>query len=369
MARVTKTVLFITLALIGVGISAQVLAQETGDNVVIRDVSNKDLYAAGSTVDIQAVVRGDVVAAGDRVTVSGAVTDDIIAAGRTVTISGPVGDDVRLAGETVTVSRSVAGHAVIAGSEVSIESGSTISDWAWIAGARVDVAGNVGNELKVAAGEFILTGNVDGDAYVIGESIRIEDGAVINGDLTWRGDNEPVISDGAVIRGNVIQGPPIETEADEPGIGFRIFLALTLTIAAGALYTVLRAGCEACVLRVQTTPALSLLLGLVVVATTPLVIIILFISGIGALLGVLLSLAYALALLLGLLTGVVSVARLGIKWVRRDEEPRLSYVWGAIAVVALLIAIAGPLGFLINSLLMFCGLGALSLEAWDRARA
>jgi len=369
MARTTNTLLVIMLGLASAGILAPCAAQETGDTVIVRDVSDKDLYAAGRSVDVQAVVKGDVVAAGERVTVSGAVTDDVIAAGRTVTISGPVGDDVRLAGQTVTLSRSVSGHAVIAGSEVFIESDSTISDWAWIAGARVNVAGSVGNELKVAAGELTLTGTIDGDAYFIGEKIRIEDGAVINGNLTWRGNDAPVISDGAVIRGQVIQGPPIEEHADEPGFGFRLFMALMLLVAAGVLYTALRPGCEACVLRLQAKPGFSLLIGLAVFATTPFVVMILLISGIGALLGVALMLAYGLALIVGLLIGIVAAARLGLKWLRRDEEPTLGHVWGAIAVVALLIAIAGPLGFLVNSFLMFCGLGTLSLEAWERVRS
>lgn len=358
---------FLSLCVIGLGATPG-LAQETGDSVVIRDVSSKDLYAAGRSVDVQAVVKGDVVAAGERVTVSGAVTDDVIAAGRTVTVSGPVGDDVRLAGETVTVSRSVAGHAVIAGSNILVESGSTVSDWAWIAGARVNVAGDVGGELKVAAGEFDLTGKVDGDVHFAGENIRIHDGAVINGDLHWRGDNEPDISEGAVVRGEVIAGPPIET-ADEPGFGFRIYMALTLLIAAGVLYTIFRPACEACALRVQTKPGLSLLLGLVVFATTPVIIMILFISGIGVLLGVVLLLTYGLSLIIGLLTGIVAAARLGLKWLRRDEKPSLGLVWAAIAGVALLIALAGPLAALINTILMFCGLGALAQDAYARVRA
>jgi len=368
MFKTTRTVLLAALGLTTLGGVAPGLAQETGDSVVIRDVSNKDLYAAARSVDIQAVVKGDVVAAGERVTVSGAVTDDVIAAGRTVTVSGPVGDDVRLAGETVTVSRSVAGHAVIAGSEVFLESGSEITDWAWVAGGRVTIAGNVGGELKVAAGEFTLTGTIDGDAYVVGERIHIEDGAVINGNLTWRGNDEPVISDGAVIRGEVIAGPPIE-EAEGPGFGFRVYIALTLLIAAGVLYTVLRSACEACVMRVQSRPGWSLLLGLVVFATTPVLIMILFVSGIGALLGVVLLLTYGLALILGLLTGIVAAARLGLKWLRRDEEPSLGLVWAAIAGVALLLAIAGPLAAVINTFLMFVGLGALAQNAYERIRA
>ncbi|MBT8443125.1 MAG: hypothetical protein HKN81_10025 [Gammaproteobacteria bacterium] len=363
-----ENLLLIVSAALSLGVTTPGLAQETGDVVVVRDVSNKDLYAAGRSVDIQAVVKGDVVAAGQQVTVSGAVTDDVIAAGRTVTVSGPVGDDVRLAGETVTVSRSVAGHAVIAGSNVSVESGSAISDWAWIAGARVNVAGDVGGELKVAAGEFDLTGKVDGDVHVAGENIRIHDGAVISGDLRWRGNDEPDIDAGAVIKGEVIAGPPLE-KADEPGFGFRIYMALTLLVSAGVLYTVLRPMCATCVSRVQARPGLSLLLGLVIFATTPVIVMILFFSGIGALLGVVLLLAYGLSLVIGLLTGIVAAACLGLKWLRRDEAPSLGLVWAAIAGVALLIALAGPLAALINTILMFCGLGALAYEAYDRVRA
>jgi len=368
MAFATRTVLTLVLGLAGLGFAGNGAAQEVGQTVVIREATDTDLYAAGRDVRVEATVAGDAVLAGGTVVVTGDVRDDVLAAGRNVTVSGDVGDDVRLAGRTVTVSGEVAGHAVMAGRETRVEAGTRIGDWAWIAGGRVYIAGAIGGDLKAAGRDIELTGRVDGDAAITGRRIRIGDGAVIGGDLTWRSENEPVIDDGAVITGQVIQGPAFERHERGGGLAFRLFAMLSVIFAAGVLYTMLRKDCETCATVCGTRPAICLLIGLAVFATTPLITALLFATGIGAVLGVVVLMSYGLALLLGFLTGITSLARLGLQWRRGDGQPSLGLVWVAIAIVGVLIVVLGPLGILVGFFLMLFGLGALSLEVYRRVR-
>ena len=118
-------------------------------------------------------------------------------------------------------------------------------------------------------------------------------------------------------------------------------------------------------------PGASLAMGLAVVAATPLLIGLLWMTGIGAVVGLLLGLVYLLVLLLGGLSGVILMARLGNLRLRSDPDPGLGVMWLAIIVVAVVLAVLfmwRPLGGWVAFLLMLLGVGALSLDTWRRAR-
>lgn len=344
-------------------------AVTAASEVVIEEATHHDLYAAGQKVSVEGAVDGDLVVAGGEVTVSGNISEDVIAAGGEVNVEGHVGDDARLAGGEVTVDGSIAGHVVAAGGEVEIEEDASIGEWAWLAGGEVEIEGTVGGDVRAAGGEIEISGTIRGDAELIGGSIAIEDGAVIDGDLTWRSNTEPVISDGAVIRGEVIAGPPLPDEHERDGIGWRIFVILSVIIATGVLYTLFWPRCEAAADVLRARPWATLLTGLVVFAVTPVVAALLFATGIGALLGAVTMSAYVLALLLGSLSGVALLARLGMDRFTGDKAASRWMEWVAIAVVAIVIGllyVVRPIGMLAATLVMLFGLGAISREAYQR---
>jgi len=371
MARSTHSILLLVMVIIGLAWTGQSLAQKVGESVVVREATD-DLYAAGGEVEVLATVNGDAVLAGGTVSVAGEVRDDLIAAGGRVNFSGKVGDDARLAGGSVNVTGSVSGHAVMSGGEVHIGAGSRIGEFAWLAGGQVVMAGSIGGDLKAMAGSVELRGQVNGDAELAGEEIQIADGAVINGDLIWRSNSEPEISEGAVIKGEIRQGEPLPEFRREPGFLARLFMMLSLIVAAGVLYTLMRPACEACVAVFQAQPWVALLTGLAVFAVTPVVIVLLFVTGIGWLLALVLMAAYGLALLLGGLAGVVVVARLGLARVSPDAAPSLGRTWLAIAVAAFVLSllyVIPPIGMLAATLVLFLGLGTMAREAYARVRA
>lgn len=368
MARVAQPVFLLAMVVGVVAWSDLARAQRVGESVVVQEATD-DLYAAGGEVQVLAPVNGDAVLAGGTVSVSGDVQDDLIAAGGDVSFSGKVGDDARLAGGSVKVTGAVAGHAVMAGGEIHVEAGSSIGEWAWLAGSQVVMAGNVGGELKVAAGTVELRGQVNGNAELAGEEIRIADGAVINGDLTWRSDSEPKIGQGAVIKGEVRRGEPSAESQRETGFLRSLFVMISLIVAAGVLYMLMRPACEACIRAFQARPWVGLLTGLAVFAVTPVVIVLLFATGIGWLLACVLLAAYGLALLLGGLTGLVLVGRQALTWVSSDPAPSLAKTWLAIAVAALVLSLLyliPPIGTFAGTLLLFFGLGTIVREAYSR---
>ena len=213
---------------------------------------------------------------------------------------------------------------------------------------------------------------MDGDVELGGEDIRIGDGAVINGDLVWRGEEEPEISDTALIAGEIREGDPLPDYRPRRGFLSRIYAVLGIIFAAGVLYTVFRKVCGDCLAVMQSKPWMTLGVGFAVLAVTPVVIFLLYLSGIGALLGTVVLLEYLLAILVGALSGIVLVAQLGHRRFRDDPNPSLGASWAAIAVVAVIMSllyIIAPVAILVSTFVLLFGLGAVSLEVYRRVRA
>lgn len=348
---------------------AMAAAQEVGQSVSVRDDQAGDFYAAGQHVDLQGDVDGDAVLAGATVRASGKVTEDLIAAGGSVTVTGAVADDVRLAGGEVTLGSNVSGHAVISGGSVVIESTATINEWAWVAGGSVEVKGVVKGELRVAAGEIELSGRVDGDVELAGGEIEIEDGAVINGNLTWRSSVEPEIGDDVTITGDVIAAEPLPGfERDPTSVLLQsLFALVSLIVAAGIFYMVFRVPLDRSFAAFQARRGHTLVVGSLVLILTPVAILLLFATGIGWRLGLLLLVGYLLAIGAGGLAGIALVARWGLERFRGMSDPSTRAAWLGIIIVAVLLSLLDLIpvvGALAFSAVLLVGLGAISNEIY-----
>jgi hypothetical protein len=119
--------------------------------------------------------------------------------------------------------------------------------------------------------------------------------------------------------------------------------------------------------RIAQAPWKSLGLGLAVLAATPLVVILLFVSLVGLWLGFILLAAYLVALLAGYLSGVLGAGEIVLKRLRR--QPEISRGWRVAALVITLVVVGvlglvpGLGGLLIFALLLF-GLGGLSWQVY-----
>ena len=134
----------VLLFILGITLTTS-LAQDAGETIIKREPIEHDYYAAGETVHIAGPVSGDVVIAGQRLTIDGPITEDVIAAGEIITLNGNVGDDVRAAGRVVQINGDVADHIVAAGETVTIGPQAKVGSWAWLAGRKVEVLGQVGS--------------------------------------------------------------------------------------------------------------------------------------------------------------------------------------------------------------------------------
>lgn len=345
-----------------------VLAQE--DSTVVQSPMDDDVYAVNAHVEIRAPITGDVVAAGRDVRIESEISDDVIAAGESVLIEGPVGDDVRAAGRTVVVAGPVRGHLVAAGDTVTVAPDQRVERWAWLAGNRISVAGDVG-ELRAYAQEITITGAVEGPADVRGETIRLGPNAVIHGDLTWASPNPLIVGEGARIAGSSVRMPFTEGPSTGAMVAAAIFWILSFALAVALMTLLLPRFSLDVGQRARTSVGRALLVGLVVVFLSPLAIAMAFMSGVLWLVGLVLLATYLLSLAAGLVFGIYALGDVGLELAGRGERARRGTRVIAAVIAAILIAVIafvpvlGPLVILATIIL---GAGGMMLSLWGARR-
>ena len=357
------------LAILFLVVSVQLPAQDAGRSIMKHGVISQDVYLAGSSVTVHARVEGDLVAAGGDVQTTNTVRGDVLMAGGTVHVRGQVDDDVRAVGADVNIAARIADDLLAAGGNVTVSPDAMVGGRAWLAGGAVDMRGTVGKELKIAGGRITVGGKIGGNAELMGENIAVLPGTVIGGNLTYWSPTE-ITLDKSVRVGGTITHVDVETDMPRrPAAGsLRAGLFTTLAVAAITFMLLFPGFTVEAARTLHGAPWKSLGLGLAILMTTPLVILLLFVSLLGIWLGLALLALYFVLLLGGVLTGVLSIAELGLKWrgpVEHNRGWRIGAIVAATALLWLACLVPGVGGLVMFSLLVF-GLGALTLALWRR---
>lgn len=320
------------LVLLGsaVAVAADSVEPKTGGNVSWVGTIDDDVFGAGQTVDVDASISGDafltggtvttagtvqrsVFASGGKLRLKGNVVSDLIAAGGDVESSGAVGHNLVLAGGDVTISGDITGRAIAAGGHVRLDRTAMVHRDAWLAGGSVEVDGDVAGGARLTGGEVVVRGHIVGNVIARGQTVRIESGARIDGNLDVYSPHDPVIDSGATIGGTVskhVAASPIKWVRGFVWIAvvmtviFYVFLFLVglLMIVFGPIFV--ERSHE--ILTRQGLAALGV--GALITLATPPVALVLMISIIGIPFAMALFLLYALAMMLAIPVLGTSVA-------------------------------------------------------------
>lgn len=350
--------------------STSIFAQDAGQTIIKRGPIGHDYYGAGQSVYLGGAINGDAVIAGQRLTIDGPVSGDVLAAGESITLNGEVQDDVRAAGRLVLINAGIGDHVVAAAESLTLGPKSKVGGWAWLAGRQVEVLGQVGQDLRAAGEEVIIAGVIKGNVTVMAERVRVLDGAVIHGDLNVQSPTPPKIADGAHIMGSVKHIPMPKVEP-VPVLKVIFIVGLLTTLGlmlTGIVYFLLFPHFSVQSARhIEQVPLACLGLGFLVLFFTPLVIALLFATGIGVLLGILLAAAYLLMVVSGGLTGAIYVSDVALRRLFKKAEAgkglRVLMLIGAFVLLGL-VQIIPLLGGLAVFLLSMMGIGALKYQFW-----
>jgi hypothetical protein len=215
----------------------------------------------------------------------------------------------------------------------SVQDAADIEHNATIAGNSVIVRGRVGSDLRVAAASTEIGATVGGSVRAYGPEVRLLPDAVIEGDLIVRGEQAPIISPQAEVRGRIDYQAPGSNGGGLPWPIWWLFQFLALLALVAASYGLW----PDWIARVSGTlaerPGLSFLAGFAGVILAPAVsaVLIMTLNGVPAGL-VLLALFFATVLL----SAAVVAHRAGDWLADRTARPQMSR-WGRLAIGALVV--------------------------------
>lgn len=360
--------------------SVQFLA---GD-VTLRGRIGGDISGLAGNVFIDAEVAGSISLAAADITVSGSVGRDVSVAGANIEILADVYRDVDAAGADIRIAGRVNRNLAAGGALVMVEESATIGGNMDVAASEIRMAGVGQGRFKGRARTIIIEGTIAGDVELHSENVEIMPGAQIGGDLLVRGPNAPRIAEGASIMGTTTfeEGPFSEQRRGRGYRGPRIDVGPP-PVAVGGAFAMASfvLGLLACLIaprpvagiadHFRARPWASGLLGLVLAAFLPILLVAVFvflaITVIGIPLGIILIFAFPFVLFLAYAFGAVA---LGDLIFNRSGNGmglgmRVLSLFLVLAVIGALWVVP-VLGFLLGLIVFFIGLGAWTLALFSR---
>ena len=332
----------------------------------------EDLYATGPAVIVEGTIRGDLVVATRRLEIRGVVEGDVTGLAWNARIDGRVEGSVRLAAWSVDQGGDIGDDLLAVGRRVRLDG--SIGRDVLAAGWSVEEGGRVGRDLRAEVlWGFTLSGRVERQVEVGAHRVRVEPGATVGDDLSYRpgllaqlvpgwGPRTNVSPD-AVVGGRVIakQNGVIQPSARPTLLFLRVMAFLSFLLTGIVLLGAFPAAGERATAALATWR--SPLIGLGLVVGVPAAVAVAAVSLI------LLPPALPLAAMwmFALFAAPVPVAAAaGALVVRGRAGGPAAFALGAILLQLLLLV---PLaGLLLYGAVTVWGLGAWGLALWRRGR-
>ena len=165
--------------------------------------NSSDILTSNNTISTTNSFDGEnIMEANDEIYTTGKAEDLILLAGGTIN-SFATGKYAFVAGEKISISNVIEKDAFIAGNKIIING--YIGRDIYFAASEIVINGEIGRNAYLFAGKVIIGKEsiINGDLYIAASKIEIEDGATINGTVTY-GSNSSVIIPNS-IKTNIIQ--------------------------------------------------------------------------------------------------------------------------------------------------------------------
>ncbi len=316
------------VALIAIPFSVLAVNWQTSENYAADQIVEGNLYVAAGNPVIESAVTGDLTVFGGNVRINGDVKGDVAVAGGEVWISGKVDGDVRAASGNLTINSQIGGELIGAAGSVNL-------------GPNANVQG----DLLLAAGEY----KKDANAKI--------------------GGTEKVYTETEKERA---ERPRVErnTFLTAEFWMYQLFSLLSLSVA-GLVFFVLfnkyiHRNEEQLFAHKKAGAAIGI--GFAALFGTPILIIILMISGIGFLLGLLVLFMYIYEIILGMISAGIYFGSLINKFVLKSHQ-QLSWWMALIGLVVLhLISLIPAIGWLVALIMIALAIGINMLNKWKLTR-
>jgi|AntRauTorckE6833_2_1112554.scaffolds.fasta_scaffold01128_4 cytoskeletal protein CcmA (bactofilin family) len=371
----TITILVVaTLGIFGIHHTVQAADYRSNDNVTVGgdEVIQDDLFVAGTNLQIDGIVEGDVYAAGEQIIVNGQIDGDLIVAGSTITVNGDIGGSIRAVGQNLNISNAdIGGGVSFFGSSMILGSESSIGNGLVFFGESLTVNGSIQHGIAGYGSRVSINGSVGTNSSISAETLRIDENAVIAGNIEYRSNDEAVIADGAEVAGDVTRTGELERFAINWQVGqsvFTLWSYLAALFVGIVLLFMARRPLADTATVVQTRPFASFGIGLLgMLLVFPLGLVFLA-TVIGIPLAILLWIAFGVVLYLSKFFVGIALGRAIVSLLTGKGAPRL-FVSFFVGLSALYILNLIPvLTVLVSLIIGALGLGAVILRVFNGVR-
>jgi len=244
---------------------------------------------------------------------------------------------------------------VVVSGDVTVPRGETV-DGIVVASGDVRVAGHVDGDVVLFSGDALVGGRIDGDLVTLGGQARLLPRAYVGGDVRY-GDDRPIVSDAAVVRGDVTEEDWGDSLDFLPFLGAFVFwlgVGVSMAILGVLLLLIAPRAADAVAARSRERVGPVIAIGVAVAICLPLAAGIALVTLVGAPLAFLIALAL---LPLGAVAYVAAAYALG----RRIVQPPRGQILAFLAGLAILraAALVPILGFLVGLAAVVFGLGLI----------
>jgi cytoskeletal protein CcmA (bactofilin family) len=340
-------------------------------NLKAGETHKGDLYFMTESVKIAGEQQGDLHVFGREVEIldGGTVTGDINAWVQSADLAGTMGDTVRVCCADLTVSGRIDGDLIAVCGSVVVEKSAEITGDVDLKGADLEMHGKVDGDLDATGGQVALSGVVGGSATLKGDIVEVDPDARVAGDLNYTARDRLDTDTTKIVIGDVTYSPEEHRPAVSCGgfLTWFFFMATALLTGLGVL-ALFRRSAPAIVAAVRGDALRSAGIGFITIIVVPVAALLSCILIITIPAAILVILAWALLVYLSqvpvaVLLGDVALTRLG----RRGHSPFAALLLG---VPLLYLVFAIPfIGKLAIFATCFVGFGAIIISLWAARQA
>ena len=398
-ANSTKFAAVAALFILSINISSA--TQFLSKNGMIEKDFDDDVFLFGNNIKFEGQIDGDLFAFCQEIVQSDSITQSLTGFANSVQCLGPIGGSLRAFANMVTCNAPVERNLLLFCNSATIGPQAVIGKSADMVCGSVVFQGTVAGNVKIKTHNAMISGTINGDLHFEGDSLILNPGCVIGGNLDYKSPRQASIAPGVKIGGDTDWEKSEEKQESGPTtfigklgnvtrwlISVRgyflmnlvvstivfilalikfpvwlslIFLWMTMVICGNIfiLFTRRKASATEKILRTRLMPSMGL--GLVILFLTPLVSAGLMLTILGAPLGILMLMLFGIALFAGLVYFSLYAGRLICRIFNpaADSTPgNFCFTIGIVILVAL--AYVPYIGYIITLIILMAGLGAIA---------
>jgi cytoskeletal protein CcmA (bactofilin family) len=329
-------------------------------NISEEEVVQSNFYGAATSINLSGIMEEDVIVLAGHVNVDGQLNKSTFIFSGSSEINSQVGDDIRILGGKAVISGNVAGDVLFVGGDLTILPSASIEGDLLIYAGGATIQGKVGGNIIGSISDLIIDSEVVGNVSVKVTSLILNDNTNIGGSVNYTSSDPIVKSLNSKIVGEVVRSDgllPDEKDYKWPWVGSSLmFLFTTLT-----WYLLTRSS-----MNILMNHAISLSIrpfayGIAFIVIIPVVVVILFLSTIGAFSAIIITLLYLSLLSVSVALSIIFMGQTLLILTTKRDKTNVTLITVLTGVIVFgILSMLGVIGYIIMAVATVISIGAFA---------